>query len=359
MISDPPPPACRRVGSRRSPKAPHLKKSFIDRARITARGGRGGDGCLSFRREKYVPRGGPDGGDGGDGGSVHLEASVHPGSLLPFCYRPLLAAGDGGHGQGKDKKGKNGKPLLRPVPLGTLVRDAETEEIIADLMEAGQQLLLARGGKGGRGNARFATSTRRAPRITEKGEAGEERVFTLELKLPAAVGLVGYPNAGKSTLLSAISRAHPRIAAYPFTTLIPSLGIVTDPEMGYRTITAVDIPGLIDGAHKNIGLGHAFLRHIERCRLLVFVLDMAGADGRRPADDYAGLRRELELHKPELIARPFLIAANKMDLPGAEEAYRGFVRSSRLSASRVLPISALKKEGLDELKRALFAEAEN
>ncbi len=250
--------------------------------------------------------------------------------------------------------GRNGRDLIRQVPLGTLVCRAESGDFVADLVSDGERLLLARGGKGGRGNSSFATSTRRAPRIAEKGKPGEEGVFTLELKLLAAVGLVGYPNAGKSTLISGISNAHPRIAAYPFTTLSPSLGIVRDPDGVSESITAADIPGLIEGAHRNVGLGHAFLRHVERSRLLLFVLDMAGADGRRPEEDYARLRRELELYKDELAARPFLIAANKMDLPGAEKAYRSFLRSTRLSPSRVLPISALKKEGLTELKKALF-----
>lgn len=335
-----------------------MKKPFIDRARITAKGGRGGDGCVSFRREKYIPRGGPDGGHGGDGGSVYLEASEQVGTLIPFYYRPLLRAEKGHPGQGKNKHGRRGKTIVRQVPLGTLVVNDETGNIVGDLVEAGQRCQLARGGKGGRGNASFATSTRRAPRIAEKGEPGEEGVFNLELKLLATVGLIGYPNAGKSTLLSRISHAHPRIAAYPFTTLSPSLGIVTDPGDGYQTITVADIPGLIDGAHKNVGLGHEFLRHIERSLVLLFILDMAGVDGRSPVEDYGNLRRELELYKPELAAKPFLVAANKMDLPGTEDRYRDFLYSSHLPASRVLPISALKGEGLAELKRAIFEMVE-
>ena len=309
---------------------------------------------MSFRREKYVPRGGPDGGGGGDGGSVYLEASEQVGTLIPFYYRPLLKAENGHPGQGKGKQGRRGKTIVRQVPLGTLVMNDETGEIIDDLVETGQRVLLGSGGKGGRGNASFATSTRRAPRIAEKGKAGEDGVFTLELKLLATVGLVGYPNAGKSTLLSRISHAHPRIAAYPFTTLSPTLGIVANPADSYQTITIADIPGLIDGAHKNVGLGHEFLRHIERSRVLLLLLDMAGVDGRLPADDYFHLRHELELHKPELAAKQFMVVANKMDLPEAGDKFRDFLRSSRLPASRVLQISALEGEGLTELKKAVF-----
>jgi GTPase len=331
-----------------------LKKSFIDRAKITVKAGRGGDGCVSFRREKYVPRGGPDGGGGGEGGSVYLETDEQVGTLLAYSYQPLLRAENGRPGEGKKKQGRRGKSIDRMVPCGTLIIDEETGKIVADLVEPGRRLCLARGGKGGRGNSSFATSTRRAPRIAEKGEPGDEGVYYLELKLLAAVGLVGYPNAGKSTLLSSISHANPRIASYPFTTLSPALGIVTDPVDGYRRITVADIPGLIDGAHRNVGLGHEFLRHIERSRVLLFVLDMAGSDGRCPADDYKSLLRELNLYKSNLAEKPFLIAANKMDLPGADEAYREFIASSSVSASRVFPVSALEGKGLEELKAALF-----
>lgn len=331
-----------------------LKKSFIDRAKITVKAGRGGNGCVSFRREKYVPRGGPDGGNGGEGGSVYLEASDQVGTLVAFAYQPLLKADNGRPGEGKKKQGRRGKSIVGKVPCGTLVRDWESEKIVADLVESGQRICLARGGKGGRGNASFASSIRRAPRIAEKGEPGEECVYYLELKLLADVGLVGYPNAGKSTLLSVISHAHPRIAPYPFTTLNPALGIVNDPDGDFRTITVADIPGLIDGAHRNIGLGHEFLRHIERSIILLFVLDICGNEGRQPLDDYNSLMHELELYKSSLVEKPFLIAANKMDLPGTEKAYRKFIQSSNLPVSRVFPVSALEKTGLYELKKALF-----
>lgn len=331
-----------------------MKKSFIDRAKITVKAGRGGDGCVSFRREKYVPRGGPDGGKGGEGGSVYLETSEQVGTLLSFAYQPLLKAENGRPGEGKKKQGRRGKSIVRMVPRGTLVIDEETGNIVADMVEPGHRLCLASGGKAGRGNSSFATSTRQAPRIAEKGEPGDEGVYYLELKLLATVGLVGYPNAGKSTLLSRISKAHPRIASYPFTTLSPALGIVTEPVDGYRRITVADIPGLIDGAHRNVGLGHEFLRHIERSRILLFVLDMAGSDGRSPADDYSNLIRELKLYKSDLADKPFLIAANKMDLPEADSAYREFIHSSKVPASKVFPISALESRGLEELKEAIF-----
>jgi GTPase len=331
-----------------------LKKPFIDRARISVRAGRGGNGCVSFRREKYVPRGGPDGGRGGAGGDVILEASEQVGGLTAFYYRPLLQAAEGGHGRGKKMTGAAGKSLVRTVPLGTVVRRADSGEVIADLVEKSQRVILARGGKGGRGNASFATSTNRAPRISEPGEPGEEGVFELELKILAEVGLVGYPNAGKSTLISRISRARPRIAPYPFTTLFPCPGMVEDPE-GFRDpITVADIPGLIKDAHRGVGLGHAFLRHIERSRVLLYIIDMAGVDDRDPFDDYTNLRRELELHQPELTARSFLVAANKMDLAPAGEEYRRFIRRTGLPAGRVFPVSALKGEGLEKLIRELF-----
>jgi len=331
-----------------------LKRPFIDRARISARAGRGGNGCVSFRREKYVPRGGPDGGRGGAGGDVILEASRQVGDLVAFQYRPQLKAADGGHGRGKQMTGADGEDLVRPVPLGTVVRRAGSGEELADLVEENQRVVLARGGRGGRGNASYATSTNRAPRISEPGEEGEEGDFELELKILAEVGLVGYPNAGKSTLITGISRARPRIAPYPFTTLSPHPGMVEDPE-GFRDpISVADIPGLVEDAHRGVGLGHRFLRHIERSRVLLYVIDMAGTDGRDPFEDYNSLRRELELHRENLSGRPFLVAANKMDLASAAEGYRRFLGRSGLGPDRVPAVSALKGEGLGELVRALF-----
>ncbi len=329
-----------------------MKKPFIDRVAVKARAGRGGDGCVSFRREKFVPRGGPDGGRGGKGGSVILQASKSINTLIDFHYRPELKAENGAHGRGKKKQGRAGKTLLLKVPRGTLVRDAISGRVIDDLVEDGRQLVLARGGRGGRGNSSFATSTNQAPRTAEKGEAGGEGEYLLELKLVADIGLVGYPNSGKSTLLSAISQARPKTASYPFTTLRPVLGVVEDEK--YRKLTVADVPGLIEGAHRNVGLGHEFLRHIERSRALVLVLDMAAVDGRSPLSDYRDLRRELKLYEPSLVGKNFIVAANKMDLPAARENLEKFIRASHLSTGKVFAISALKKEGLEELKKGLF-----
>ena len=329
-----------------------MKKKFIDRVQIRAQAGRGGNGCLSFRREKYVPRGGPDGGDGGKGGSVFLIASDQVSTLIDFYYRPRIKAGNGAHGRGKKKAGKVGRDLIIKVPRGTAVKDPAGGRLLQDLTEEGQKFLLVRGGRGGRGNARFTTSTRQAPRIAEAGEEGEERDFLLELKLIADVGLVGYPNAGKSTLISRLSSARPRIAAYPFTTLAPVLGIMQGE--GFSRLTLADIPGLIEGAHQNAGLGHDFLRHIERTRGLLYVLDMAGVDGRSPLEDFRSLRRELELHNRDLIEKPFLVAGNKMDLPAGRTNLETFKTSVGFGPERIFPVSALKEEGLEELKAALF-----
>lgn len=331
-----------------------LKKPFIDRVRISARAGRGGNGCVSFRREKYVPRGGPDGGRGGRGGDVILEASEQVGGLTAFYYQPQLKAAPGGHGRGKQMTGANGGDLIRPAPLGTMVRRVVSGEVVADLVEPGQRVILARGGRGGRGNSSFASTTNRAPRISEPGEPGEEGDFELELKILAEVGLVGYPNAGKSTLISQISRARPRIADYPFTTLSPHPGMVEDLEGWRDPITVADIPGLIKDAHCGVGLGHEFLRHIERSRILLYVIDLAGVDGRDPSDDYANLQRELGLYQPELCRRPFLVAGNKMDLAPAGAGYRKFIRQTGLPPDRVFPVSALTGTGLEELVSSLF-----
>ncbi len=322
---------------------------------MRARAGRGGNGCVSFRREKFVPRGGPDGGRGGKGGDVVLVARGEVTSLLDCYYRPLLFAPDGENGRGKNQTGKDGSDLEVTLPRGTLVKDPETDRVLGDLVAEGQTLTLARGGKGGRGNSSFATSTRQAPRFAEKGEPGEEGVFLLELKLIADIGLVGYPNAGKSSLIARLSRARPKIAPYPFTTLTPVLGVM-EGALG-RRLTIADIPGLVEGAHENVGLGHDFLRHIERTRALVMVLDIAGVDGRTPLDDYRSLRTELKLHNPLLSAKPFLVAANKMDLPEARGKLKGFLRSSRLAKARVFPVSALTGEGTEGLQKAIFALA--
>ena len=327
---------------------------FVDRAKITVRGGKGGKGCVSFRREKYVPKGGPDGGDGGHGGDVILRASKHEQSLVAFHYMPHFEGAKGGHGKGKGQHGRRGDPKILDVPVGTWVTDAESSELIADLCADGQEVVVARGGRGGRGNCRFVTSTRRAPRMADPGEEGGVREIQLELKVLADVGLVGYPNAGKSTLLAAISDAHPKTAAYPFTTRHPVVGVVEFPD--YHRLTVADIPGLIDGAHENVGLGHEFLRHIERARVLLYVLDAAGVDGRTPWDDFAALQRELALYQEELVRRPFLVVANKVDMPAARENVE---RLRRELDTPVLSISAIHGKNVQRLAsrlRDLLAE---
>lgn len=306
---------------------------------------------MSFRREKYVPKGGPNGGNGGKGGDVFLFADKNLATLLDFYYQPQLRAGKGEHGRGKLQSGAGGKDLLVRVPVGTVVREVPAGATVGDLCEDGQRLLAARGGRGGRGNEHFKSSTRRAPRIAEKGEAGEERTLELELKLIADVGLVGYPNAGKSTLISKISAARPKIAPYPFTTREPHLGLVRYGEDG--SFVVADIPGLIEGAHRNVGLGHEFLRHIERTRLLLIVIDMAAVDGHEPLDVLMTLETELALHQPELMKKTRLIAANKMDLPEAAVRLEEFCRRTRAHGGRVYPISALTGKGVKELVAAL------
>ncbi|GAW93337.1 GTPase ObgE [Calderihabitans maritimus] len=319
---------------------------FYDKAKIYVKGGDGGNGIVAFRREKYVPEGGPSGGDGGRGGDVILEADPALRTLVDFKYKRHYKAERGGHGQGKNKHGKNGEDLLIRVPLGTLVRDADTGEVLADLVEPGQKVIVAKGGRGGRGNARFATSRNRVPTFAEKGEPGEERWLELELKLLADVGLIGFPNVGKSTLISRISAARPKIADYPFTTLVPNLGVVrVDDE---RSFVVADIPGLVEGAHAGIGLGHQFLRHVERTRLLVHVLDAAQVEGRDLIEDYKTVNRELQLYKPELASRYQIIAANKMDLPGAEENLAR-LRRALGENYEIFPISAATGEGIDQL----------
>lgn len=324
---------------------------FIDRIKVLVKAGDGGNGCVSFRREKYVPKGGPNGGDGGKGGGVIFCADKNLATLLDFYYRPQLRAGNGEHGRGKLQSGAGGKDLLVRVPVGTVVREVPAGATVGDLCEDGQRLLAARGGRGGRGNEHFKSSTRRAPRIAEKGEAGEERTLELELKLIADVGLVGYPNAGKSTLISKISAARPKIAPYPFTTREPHLGLVRYGEDG--SFVVADIPGLIEGAHRNVGLGHEFLRHIERTRLLLIVIDMAAVDGYEPLDVLMTLENELTLHQPELIKKTRLIAANKMDLPEAAARLEEFRRRKGAHGGRVFPISAVTGKGVKELVVAL------
>jgi GTPase len=376
---------------------------FVDEIRIYARAGHGGKGCVAFQREKYRPKGGPSGGNGGRGGDVILEANHDLNNLIAQYYQPRLIAQEGENGLGKGMDGHAGKDLVVKVPCGTMVwqvgekriPEAETDgprtserpalcastakrglfrtsasaravevdlaagsedepaaaphpegALVADLTEHGQRFVLCKGGRGGLGNRNFATSTRQAPRFAQPGEAGEEGDFLFELRIIAEVGLVGYPNAGKSTLLTAISHARPKVAPYPFTTLHPQIGIVEFSD--FHRLTVCDVPGLIEGAHRNVGLGHEFLRHIERCKVLVLLLDMAGTDGRAPWDDYNQLLRELELYDPGLLERPRLVVGNKMDEPTAEANLKAFKRKVRKTP--VLPISAAFDEGIARFK---------
>jgi GTP-binding protein len=380
---------------------------FIDEIRIYARAGHGGKGCVAFQREKYRPKGGPSGGNGGRGGDVILEADHDLNNLIAQYYQPRLIAQEGEFGMGKGMDGHAGKDLVIKVPCGTLVwrlaqeqsSEATSEgeclpgrpdlpvsfsqrplirvaaggaavevdlsraddeapvaagtkpegELVVDLTENGQRFVLCKGGRGGLGNRNFATAARQTPRFAQPGEPGDEGNFLFELRIMAEVGLIGYPNAGKSTLLTAISRARPKIASYPFTTLHPQIGIVEYSD--FHRLTVCDVPGLIEGAHRNVGLGHEFLRHIERCRVLVLLLDMAGADGRAPWDDYKNLLSELELYDPGLVARPRLVVANKMDEPAAEDNLKKFKR--RIRKIPVLQMAAAFDQGTQEFKQAI------
>jgi GTP-binding protein len=378
---------------------------FIDEIKIYARAGHGGKGCVAFRRAKYEPKGGPDGGNGGRGGDVILEANHDLNNLIAQYYQPKLLAADGQMGLGKGMDGAAGKDIVVKVPCGTLVwqlsagREAIAEaeaaadeeaprlqtsatrrplirhagsaaamevdlarepqpgepggsakgEWVADLTEHGQRFVLCKGGRGGLGNRNFATAARQSPRFAQPGEPGAEGEFRFELRIIAEVGLVGYPNAGKSTLLTAISHARPKVAPYPFTTLHPQIGIVEYPD--FSRLTVCDVPGLIEGAHQNVGLGHAFLRHIQRCKILVVLLDMAGTDGRAPRDDYANLLKELELYDPALVEKPRLIVANKMDEAVAEANLKKFKRHVRKTP--VLPIAAAFDQGIEEFKQTI------
>jgi GTP-binding protein len=382
---------------------------FIDEIKIYARAGHGGKGAVAFHREAYIPKGGPSGGNGGRGGDVILEADHDLNNLIAQYYQPKLLAQDGKGGMGKGMDGPAGKDLIIKVPCGTLVwktpdqpeaphethdededepeqkkplfatstskrpvirsatgelareidlsadetgeTNSETEkgEIVADLTQHGQRFILCKGGRGGLGNRNFATSVRQTPRFAQPGEPGAEGNYLLELRIIAEVGLVGYPNAGKSTLLTAISKARPKIAPYPFTTLTPQIGIVEYSD--FHRLTVCDVPGLIEGAHNNVGLGHKFLRHIERCKILVLLLDMAGTDNRAPWDDYKNLLRELELFDPALVEKPRMVVANKMDEAVAEENLKKFKR--RIRKTPVIPIAAAFDEGIEKFKNTI------
>src|SRR5213594_3490831 len=348
---------------------------FVDRVKVFAQAGRGGRGCVSFRREKFVPKGGPDGGDGGRGGDIILRADRHVDSLSDLFYEPIIKAKNGGNGMGKKMHGRSAPPKIVKVPVGTIVWPAEDRkratpnaqrstpnsdesaisnqqsaiEPLVDLTRDGQEFVLCRGGAGGKGNVHFKSSRNRAPREYTEGEEGEQGHFLFELRTIADAGLVGYPNAGKSTLLRKISAARPKVAAYPFTTLHPIVGVIEFP--GYRRATVADIPGLIEGAHRGLGLGHEFLQHIVRCGVLVFVVDIAGSEGRDPIEDLQNLRREIDLYDAALSSRPWLVVANKMDLADAEKNLRAM--QERFPRVEIVPISAATGKGIDELKETL------
>ena len=330
---------------------------FIDEVTITVIAGRGGDGCVSFRREKYVPRGGPDGGDGGEGGSVVLEASERKHSLLDFRYRNVFKAEKGRNGSGQNRRGRSGEDLILEVPVGTVAKDAENGEILADLTGAGQSNIAARGGRGGKGNAHFVSSTHRTPRFAQEGQPGEERTIRLELKLIADVGLVGLPNAGKSTLISAVSAARPKIADYPFTTLTPNLGVVQYDDAPPFVIA--DVPGLIEGAHKGAGLGVRFLKHIERTRLLVHVIDLSRLPSDNPLEPFKQIEHELESYSEDLRNKPRVIVLNKTDLVSDRGELDKIEQCYRELGHPVFPVSSLKREGLRELVRFLTQSLES
>jgi len=321
---------------------------FVDQVNVTLRAGKGGNGCVSFRREKGVPRGGPDGGRGGNGGSIYLVSDESLNSLVYYRFHPLNKAPKGAHGEGGNRQGKRGGDLLLRVPVGTVVREKDKQEILFDFLHPGEKFLASRGGKGGRGNSSFATSTHQAPREWEGGRPGEERELILELKLIADVGLIGFPNVGKSTLISKISAAKPVIADYPFTTLIPHLGVVDIGE--FQSYVVADIPGLIEGAHLGHGLGIKFLKHIERTKILVHLIDVSAFSGRNPRKDYQAVLKELEAFDPQLVQRPQILVANKIDILGNERMKLEDVRS--LALEKKLPffaISAKTGKGVKEL----------
>jgi GTP-binding protein len=323
---------------------------FIDEAIITVCSGNGGRGCVSFRREKYIPRGGPDGGDGGKGGDIVFKTTSRKRTLNQFRYQKNFKAKNGAHGQGKQKTGKNAQDLVIELPPGTLVTNADTGQVITDLINSGETFVVARGGRGGQGNARFKTSTHRAPRFAQPGEPGETKTLKLELKLLADVGIIGLPNAGKSTLISAVSSARPKIGSYPFTTLFPTLGVVqtewSDP------FVVADIPGLIEDAHKGTGLGIRFLRHIERTRILIHIIDVSAIDRDNPLNAYHTVNKELAMYKRNLMEKPQIVVLNKMDLPNARKAAKQF--QTAIKDKQVILISALTGKGLEYLNSKII-----
>jgi len=327
---------------------------FYDHAKIYVKGGNGGNGCVAFRREKYVAEGGPWGGDGGRGGNVILRADNGLRTLVDFKYKRHYEGGRGQHGQGKNMHGRSGDDLVIRVPTGTLIKDAETGELLADMVEHGQEVIVAAGGRGGRGNSRFASAKNKAPSFAEKGEPGAERWLELELKVLADVALIGFPNVGKSTIISRISAAKPKIADYPFTTLHPNLGVV---RSGDTSFVVADVPGLIEGAHTGAGLGHRFLRHTERTRLLVHVIDVSGSEGREPSKDFEIINNELRRYSPELAQRPQMVVANKVDITGARDNLV-LLQDELKDAYDVFPVSAVTGEGLEQMVREMAARLE-
>ncbi len=323
---------------------------FVDQVKVFVKGGDGGNGLVAYRREKYVPRGGPAGGDGGNGGDVIFEVDEGLNTLMDFRYQHHFKARRGENGMNQRQHGKNSAPLVVSVPPGTTVKDTDTNKVIADLTEHKQRAVIAKGGRGGRGNARFATARNPAPEIAENGEPGQELDVQVELKLLADVGLVGFPSVGKSTFLSVVTAAKPKIADYHFTTLSPNLGVVESQD--HRSFVMADLPGLIEGAHEGVGLGHQFLRHVERTRLLLHVIDMSGAEGRDPYDDYMTINNELSSYDARLENRPQIIIANKMDMPQSEENLRQFKEAIGENVP-VFPLSTITREGIDELLYAV------
>jgi GTP-binding protein len=323
---------------------------FYDEVNVSFKAGKGGDGCFSFRRARYEPKGGPDGGDGGRGGNVYIVGDTNAADLTDYHFKPGWQAKNGEPGRGSEQHGARGKHLTLKLPVGTVVVDRETGEPVAEVTEHGEEVLLLEGGEGGKGNAQFKSSTNQAPRQFTLGKPGEAGEFRLIIKTIADVGLIGFPNAGKSTLLNMLTKAHPKTGAYPFTTMFPTVGVLEYPAE-YERITLADIPGLIEGASENKGLGHRFLKHVERCKVLLIMLDMQGTDGREPIGDYRVLQKELKLYMPGLVRKPVLICANKMDEPAAGDNLAAFRKKIK---EKVYPISCVSDEGFAELKQALL-----